>query len=61
MEVRGIGKKIFQKIRSNISLTEGVVSILKQKDSIKKIESKPEVIKEKKETADEHDANNKAI
>ena len=39
-EVSGIGEKIFNKIKSNLSLTEGVVSISKTKTKIKTIKKK---------------------
>jgi len=41
MEVRGIGKKIFNKIQGNLSLTGGVVSLSK-KNEIKKTQLKEE-------------------
>jgi competence protein ComEA len=57
-EVRGIGEKIFKKIKENLSLTEGVVSVSKTKAKVvkKKVKSKAvakKTIKKKLKKADD--------
>jgi competence protein ComEA len=49
-EVSGIGEKIFKKIKSNLSLTEGVVSLSKTKAKVikKKVKSKAVINKVEK-------------
>ena len=61
MKVRGIGKKTFQKISNNLSLTEGIVSLSESKKNVKKIEPELNAVKEKKESADHHDVKNKEV
>lgn len=50
MEVKGIGKGIFKKIKDNLSLHEGVVSVFKSTHTIeKKAKVKAEAVKVKAE------------
>jgi competence protein ComEA len=46
-EVRGIGKKIFKRIKENLSLTEGVVSVSKTKTKVIKKKVKNKTVAEK--------------
>ncbi|MCK5917545.1 MAG: helix-hairpin-helix domain-containing protein [Cocleimonas sp.] len=53
-EVRGIGDKIFKKIKENLSLAEGVVSVSKTKTKTvkKKVKKADEVVEDKIENRD---------
>ncbi len=46
-EVRGIGEKIFKKIKKNLSLTEGVVSASKTKNKVVKKKAKSKAVAKK--------------
>ncbi|MCK5897356.1 MAG: helix-hairpin-helix domain-containing protein [Cocleimonas sp.] len=61
MEIRGIGKKTFQTIKSNLSLTEGIISLSDSENKVEKTASKPDVVEEKLEGIDRHTVKNTEI